>query len=566
MPLTSAQISSVLQISSTASLINGTAVITDVSNYASIGITSGDTVKVLLWIQDPTGNTFYKNSGYDAANYASPDLLPLTTPTSYSFTLPTYTTGAYVQGQYNVNFKVQVTQGSDITEASKQLYMNVCGCCNGIEANVQGNVSYNTAIVSVVDNTSYGTWTSLTNVLVIQPPVGGGASQTGTFHGSPATLTFVPPMGTYPYTGTWQWTLNSTISYTDPLSQTTTTCLLTGQGSFSVIQSQLCKVRCLLDKYRTDLFAAIKVKPNPTAERNYLMAEADYLMASASERCALPQTTIDKYIDSIYVWTGIDPNCECGCSDGTAQPLVPTSIINGTNGTNGSQILFGSGAPAGGTGAVGDTYINTANGFVYKKTGASTWAYELTIIGGTGATGASGTSLIKSDPVDHLTTTNGSFEVLSSFSTDHTDATKNLVAVGDTIKLYSLFTPTTTPTATGILVKLNLNGTGISNVAINAMTITNASDSQVELITDVILKDATAGAMYIRVNSEIRIYDGVGYFSMRTSFPMKVPISDIGGATVDFSANNYTFSAQAQSIATGDIECQIFQAEKLKKI
>lgn len=173
-------------------------------------------------------------------------------------------------------------------------------------------------------------------------------------------------------------------------------------------------------------------------------------------------------------------------------------------------------------------------------------------------------SLIHSDPDNHLTTTNGSFEVLSTFSTDHTNSAKNLVAVGDTIKLYSLFSMINSPTATGILTKLNLNGVGISNIPINAMSVINAADAQIELFTDITLKDATAGANIIRINSMIKVWDGSGFFTINRQ--AKLAIADVGGATVDFSANDYAFSAQAQSIATGDIELQLYTAEKLGKI
>ena len=138
-----------------------------------------------------------------------------------------------------------------------------------------------------------------------------------------------------------------------------------------MVQSQLCKVRCLLDKYRTEFYAKVSVRSAPQFERNWTLAMDDYMMAFASERCGLPQTTIDKYVTNIYRITGIDPNCECGCGDGTSQPLVPTSIINGTDGTDGSIIYSGSGVPSGGLGAVGDYYINVSNGDMYKKTGAS---------------------------------------------------------------------------------------------------------------------------------------------------------------------------------------------------
>lgn len=36
-------------------------------------------------------------------------------------------------------------------------------------------------------------------------------------------------------------------------------------------------------------------------------------------------------------------------------------------------LLFGSGAPSGGTGVVGNSYINIATGALYEKTGVTTW-------------------------------------------------------------------------------------------------------------------------------------------------------------------------------------------------
>lgn len=548
MALTSAQIASILQISSDASLISGAAEITDVSNYSSIGIASGDTVKVLLWIQDPTLDTVYKNAGYDAADFTNPDLLPLTTPDSYSFTLPTYTTGDYVQGQYNVNMKVQVTQGSDITEASKQLHMNVCGCCNNIVAVVNGDVSYNTAIVSAIDNTDYGTWTALTNVLTLYPPTNTGSAQVGTFHGAPATLTYEPPVGTFPYTGVWQWTLSSTISYTDSLSQTTTTCLLTAQGSFSVIQSQLCKVRCLLDKYRTELYAKIRVKSDPARERAYLLAEADYLMAFASERCALPQTTIDKYITNIYALTGIDPDCNCGCSDGTSQPLVPTSIVNGTDGADGSQILYGSGVPAGGTGAVGDSYIDTATGDMYLKTGASTWAFKLNIKGTDGDSGYA----VLYNQYPAASTAGTAWETLATYQLPAAQLATNQ----DEITIRTVFTTNAASPSASQLVRQTFNGSALNtplNIGFYASNITKI------IIQTRLTRVSNTSAKYEQ--DVLFCVTGLGGTNITNWY--KQDLTTIG--TLNFTTTAYDITADGNSVVAGDITLESMEILYYKK-
>lgn len=60
-----------------------------------------------------------------------------------------------------------------------------------------------------------------------------------------------------------------------------------------------------------------------------------------------------------------------------------------------AHILSGSGAPAGGTGSVGDWYFNTDSsgpgaGDLYEKTGVATWTLRLSLQGPTGDTGATG--------------------------------------------------------------------------------------------------------------------------------------------------------------------------------
>lgn len=62
----------------------------------------------------------------------------------------------------------------------------------------------------------------------------------------------------------------------------------------------------------------------------------------------------------------------------------------GPAGAAGSKWLSGNGVPAGTLGVVTDWYLNTANGDVYEKTGASTWTLRDNLTGPTGATGQTG--------------------------------------------------------------------------------------------------------------------------------------------------------------------------------
>lgn len=70
----------------------------------------------------------------------------------------------------------------------------------------------------------------------------------------------------------------------------------------------------------------------------------------------------------------------------------------GPAGANGARWYSGSGAPPAGSYAVGDWYINEANGDIYEKTGASTWTLRDNITGPTGATGPQGPAGVTPTP------------------------------------------------------------------------------------------------------------------------------------------------------------------------
>jgi len=64
----------------------------------------------------------------------------------------------------------------------------------------------------------------------------------------------------------------------------------------------------------------------------------------------------------------------------------------GTAGAAGAKWLTGTSAPAAGTGAVGDWYINTTTSDIYEKTGSSTWTARGNLKGAQGTTGTAGTA------------------------------------------------------------------------------------------------------------------------------------------------------------------------------
>jgi hypothetical protein len=67
--------------------------------------------------------------------------------------------------------------------------------------------------------------------------------------------------------------------------------------------------------------------------------------------------------------------------------LTGPTGAQGPAGLAGSKWFSGTGAPSGVLGAVGDFYLDDANGDVYEKTGVSTWTLQDNLTGPTGADG-----------------------------------------------------------------------------------------------------------------------------------------------------------------------------------
>lgn len=559
---TQAQIEAALQIQGTYSLISGAASFTDVTNYSGLGIASPDTVKILLWIQDSTTATLYKNAGYDAADFTTPDLQPIAGDATYSYTLPTTTSGAYLQGQYTVNMKVEVIEGGVTTNAYKPLYQNITALCNGIIPVVAPNVTYNTAIVSVTDNTNYKGYTALTNTLTLYPPPQSGqASQTLTATGAPATLVYEPDPGDYPYTGTWTWTLTSDVTFTST-GGASTTCRITAQGTFEVIQSQLCKVYCVLKEARGEVMLSLANRQTFAQLQldNLVRAEGEYMLAWAASLCGKPQSEIDVYIANIYALINKDPNCGCGCSDGTSQPLVPTSIINGVDGEDGSKIYNGSGVPSNGLGVVGDYYIDTDSGDLYEKTGASTWSFVMSIIGPTGATGGTGaTGATGADGVAVLTNTypNAStagvaWETLGTYNL----AADTLSTNEDEITIRSVFTTNAAEPSPTQLVRQTFDG--------SALNITLNLGFYAKNVTKIIIETRLS-----RVSNTSAKYEQNVIFCTTSLGGTNVVQSYVQDLTtigsLNFTTTGYDITADANSDVAGDITLESFEIIYYKK-
>jgi len=296
--VTVAQLQQAIKYTLTGNLVNGAAVLTDATQYGGLGLATPDTVKVLIQIYDPSGNLFYQNTNWNAGTYGSPDLQPILGTgagfTTYSFTMPTDINGLYLTGQYTINIQEQVVQNGITITLQNTQYATICNCCNNVVIDVTGNVSYNTAQVSVTDNTQYGQYIGLTRVLTLYPPATTGQSaQVGN---NVTTLIWVPPTDTYPSTGIWTWKLVSTITYIDTVTQAQTTCSINKIGTFEVLQSKLCVVLCQLEEWRNAYWQIRKREDTTQLTINYDLAINEFVLAIQSSTCGRPQSQIDRHI------------------------------------------------------------------------------------------------------------------------------------------------------------------------------------------------------------------------------------------------------------------------------
>lgn len=366
MPIIPSQLSSILRVKKEFSLITGAITLTDLTNWAGSNIIAPDTAAVLLKLVAPTGVDVYINAGYDTDDFSAPDF-DLTTDT-LSETMPTDVNGDYITGTYTLYIKAQVVDdGSTVTTASAvESTAEVCNCTATVTIDI--DVDYATAVLTSTDTTSYGAYSSISRTHTIYPPpISGLPNQT-----TSATTNVYSNI----VTTTWSVKITSNVTYLKA-NDTYTTCQLIGTKEVVVEADTLCATLCLIKKFRTDFYAKYGKKCVDDMEKAYNLAMDEFLMAWMATRCGRPQSEIQSYINKIYDITGIDPDCDCGCNASDyPTPVVPTSIINGTDGTDG----------------VTPQFQNTGTWIQVSYDNGGTWSNLFSLASVTGAAGANGTN------------------------------------------------------------------------------------------------------------------------------------------------------------------------------
>jgi len=294
----------------------------------------------------------------------------------------------------------------------------VCNCTATIAIDI--DVDYATAVLTSTDTTAYGAYSSITRTHTIYPPpISGLPDQT-----TNATTNVYSNI----VTTTWSVEISSDVTYLKA-NDTYTTCRLVGSKEVLVEADTLCNTLCLIKKFRTDFYSKYGKKCVDDMEKAYNLAMDEFYLAFMATRCGRPQSEIQGYINKIYEITGLDPNCDCGCNAGDyPTPVVPTSIINGSDGTDG----------------VTPEFQNTGTWIQVSYDEGSTWNNLFSLASVTGAAGANGTNgtdgadgvaVLHNDLADD-TTSNAGVETLKTYQL----AAGQLASNGDMIEIRVRFT------------------------------------------------------------------------------------------------------------------------------
>jgi len=283
---------------------------------------------------------------------------------------------------------------------------------------------------------------SVTNIVkthtVYPPAVSGQSSVTA----SSTTIVLGAPDNQL-WTGTYEAKLSAVVTLTQGDSTVITHGSVTKEAKV-ICDDLLCGLYCQMQKLYASFMGYLG---HNTTEANKYKGYLEkglicYQLATQARLCS-KESMVEQYVSDFYKLTGTDPNCNC-CKD-ESSPVIPTTIINGTDGTDGETPDFrvtggtifqykfpsdvswttifdfstiagadglsffqDSGVPSNSKGNNNDTYLDIDSYDVYKKV-AGSWVLTGNIKGETGI------SLLVND-LSSTTTTGTTTEILKTFS------------------------------------------------------------------------------------------------------------------------------------------------------
>ena len=260
---------------------------------------------------------------------------------------------------------------------------------------------------------------SVTNIekthTVYPPAVSGQSNVTA----SSTTVVLASPDNPL-WTGTYEAKLSAVVTLTQGDSTVITHGSVTKEAKV-ICDDLLCGLYCQMQKLYASFMGYLG---HNTTEANKYKGYLEkglicYQLATQARLCS-KESMVEQYVADFYKLTGTDPNCNC-CKD-ESSPVIPTTIVNGTDGTDGETPEFrlsgdsifqykfpsqsvwttiidfatlsgrdglsfiqGSGVPSSGTGNNGDSYLDIATYDIYEKS-AGSWSVTGNIKGDAGFT------------------------------------------------------------------------------------------------------------------------------------------------------------------------------------
>lgn len=528
MPITSATLSSILRTKKEFDLVNKTVDLTQLTDFAGQGIINPNTAKTLLSLIAPDGSTVYQNSGYATDVYTSPDFT-LTT-TTLTKNLPVDINGNALTGNYVLSMKCQVVQGSDTTYGSASTISSVCDC--SVTVTIDLTADYATAVLTSVDTTNYGAYLSISRTHTIYPPPISGLPSQATSATTNVYSNIV--------TTTWSSKITTTITYLYA-NDTYVECVATGSKEINVEADTLCQTLCLIKKFRTDFYSRYGRKNTADMEEIYQLSVNEFALAMQAQRCG---QDITPYINKIYELTGLDADCDCGCNDSFPTPVVPTSIVNGTNGTNG----------------VTPEFQNTGTWIQVSYDSGTSWTNLFSLASVTGAAGANGTNgtdgvdgvAVLNSNIDESETTTTSWETFDGAGTikSYTLPISQMSANGDMIHIRTRIR--TYGVRQGQSWRVTFNGTLVSGGSFPSGTIGHV-DADIYL-SRTSSSEAKLESMAVQSNPSWIVWSASGRYLSA--------ISTIG--TLDWTTTK-AILVQGDSVVAGDLICEMLQVTYYKK-
>lgn len=547
----------------------------DITDWAGLGYSTGagDVVKGIFKVIDPSGQVAYENAGYASNDFSSPDW-DLTSLTAPQFNLLTYTgTDTPIYGDYQFLWKVQVTpNGLNAFQVDKGF---IVGLSEGLSPvlSLEDTYDCNSATFKSVDTTIYGapvgyTIQSITKTHVTRPPLvskksdGVTAQPTVT---SSSTTNLLAATNNPLWTGAYSSSIAAIILYKSGNNYTYVNCPAVELDTEVTCDNSLCKLFCILKKLYTQYFTYLAAGNTVLANielAKWQKASDIFILIWKAQTCSTGD--VDLLTKKFYDVTGLSPDCDCGCSGDEPAPVIPTTSINGQDGTdgltaefrvtgtlfqwkyttdigwntlfdfstiaglNGTSFLQGSGVPSNGLGENGDSYLDIDTDDIYLKT-AGSWAVTANIKGGSGLA-------ILNNNIGDSATTGTTWQSLKSY----TIPANTIVTTGDVVEIKARFKAS--GTIQGQQWRIQVGGSTLASGSFN-----NTTD-----FADVVVTFSRNSSNSAKYYAQIQVAQSA--FSLHfVTGSLITQIQSYGG--LNYGAT-LAVSADGLSIVTGDVICE----------